>query len=262
MPRDGIDEDDLFDEDDFEDEFDDGENEKETELDDRYKKLVEQAKKEAEEAVVEALVKGDTNTPIYKGLQRHLNARDRRIQDLENALADAINRQRSSANELEFLSTILPELIDPKDREVFNNRKTNFMTEKRANALEELLKNRTTPPPPNQYRNDDDDFQQKVAEYRKMAEDQLKEIAEISGVDPEDKRLNYGDPEESLVQRLAAFKESISKIKKEDDEINSVRKKKQAITRTRGESSPDRTSYGDEIISRGLAQILKRMEKE
>lgn len=264
MPDD-INESELFDEDEeynFEDLFADDENSEKSSKDDEYRKLVEQAKKEAEEMVVEALVKGDTNSPIYKGLQKHLNARDKKIRELESALANAIqelqSKQMAASNEIEFLSKILPEMIDEKDREIFNNRRTTFMTEKKASALEEILKNRNQPPVYRQ-ETEDDDFQEKVAEYIKMAEDQLREIAEISGVDPDDKRLNYGNKEEPLVRRLSAFKESISVIKKEDSEINSVREKKKVMTRTRGDSANPNISYGDELISRGMKQILERM---
>jgi hypothetical protein len=266
MP-DGINEDidlDLFDEEDFD--IDD-ENESGQATKDPYEELVARAKREAEEAVVAALTSEDTNSGVYKGLQKVLSKRDRELEDLKRVNSELVrfvqeshNNNANTSTEVEFIKNILPQMLDDESRQIFNNKRESFIQNRRSAQLEEQLRRNQMQQMAQQYQPVNTD--NTIAEYKKQALNQMKEFVELYGLDPTDKRLDFGDEEsENLTIRLGKLKESMTKIKKEDEDISSVRRKPRPTTKTRGESSEDSVSYGQDLVKRGMAQMLQKMRE-
>lgn len=265
----GIDEDTDIDE--FEDMFSiDDENESRSSNQSKSRdEMLKELIAEAEQAVVEALASENTDSGVYKGLQRHLNKRDQKIAQLEQYIATLEQERQKNQeqfSELEFLKNVIPKMLDPTDREVFNKERDQFLADSKNTKLEETLQalmnqQRAMQYVPQQQGSEDED--PRLTEYRKQATAELQGIAELLGVDPSDKRVDLGNDKDPLATRIAKLRESASKIKKEDGDISSVRKKKVVDTNTRNNVGTGKQPVprGQELVRRGMAQLLERMEQ-
>lgn len=258
-----LDFDDIFGEEGF---GNDDENEEDAyQEDNQFKDIFERAKKEAEEAVVAALVNEDTNSGVYKGLQKVLSKRDRELNDLKKAnqelsrfIQEYVSSNANHSTEVEFIKQILPEMLDDDSKKIYSDKREQFVQSKRLQQLEEQQRRQQMPRQQPEQSNGEDPF----AAYKKMAADQMRSIAEVAGIDPDDKRLDFGDEEtENLATRLGKLKESLARIKKEDEDLSSVRRKPRPETRTRNESFNGDTAYGQDIIRRGLKDMLEGIKE-
>lgn len=278
MPRNRDEESDEFD-DEFDDEYDEelddenGETDDEEEIlnDPRMKKLYETIKAEAEKAVVEELVKEDTNSPFYKGMQKAMSKKDQELKETRMALsslAQQINTQGGASGEqtatLEVLTEALKELLDDDGKAVLASRLNQKKESNKMSQLEQQIANLTRFAQQGQQR-DEDPEEEKIREYRKQATTKLKAMAKRMGVDPDDKALDYGDEEkDSLFDRMDKLERSIEKAgSSDDDEIRKARRKlnppqTRSDTDARRGSSPTRgRSLLDEATSSMVAQMRK-----
>ena len=260
-------EDDSWDEeDDEETEEDEDDEDGEDDADEIDEKLVEQIKSQTVKTIVEAIASGDSDNEVYKGLQRVISQKDKKITELENALTrvadkfEADDENREERDEvLTFLLENYVELIGEDEAKVKLGGLQAKVQERRIKKLEE----RQNKPQRQQTSNDTVDPQ--LETYKKQALETLREYATDMGVDPDDKTLDYGVFEDGVVGRMSKLKASIKKVKAESDDTKSVtaKKKKRPVTRTSSPSVPKATggSRSGSRFDKGVDEQFKRMLK-
>lgn len=281
--------DENFDDEEFEyyedDETEDNEGEDDILDNPVYKRLYSKAKEDAEKAVVEALSSEDTNTPVYKGLQKVVSKKDaeiaqhkRELAELRQALGEVINyvqanssKSTSSAKQQEALVGIIEEMLDDEpSKTVFRNRMQQVTKDSEMDDLKQQIANLSKVianqgqrvNAPNQ-QTDDEPEEYKI--YRQQFQEQLEGFAEEAGVDPKDKRLNYGDPKASFLERSVELRKSIKEIKSSsDDETINRARRKVAPPKTlneRGTGAGSGEDTGRSLLERGALEMTKKMRK-
>lgn len=267
---DQLEDDDIFDE--YDEEDDDDENDEleqnDDDDDDPYKDLLERARKEASEELVKELTSEDTNSPVYKGLQKVISKKDREIEDLRQALAgvaDRVNRGNLGTEEsnatIEFLMETLKDALPSEDQEVLEERLKTFKKsrsektemEQMKQALQYLIQNQ-------QGRGNSQSNEDPYAEQRRQATEELRGIASDAGFDLDDERLNVGDENEPLLERIRKLRLSINAVKSDTDRFRN--KKKPPRTRRDQESfgTPEPRTARD-VLSRVSSELEKKMRK-
>lgn len=252
------------------------EDSEDDEDDEQYSKLIERAKAEATEEIVKQLSSGDQSSPVYKGLQKVISRKDQEIAETRRALAslvEHVQKNQSNSSEVqgtvEFLMETFKDALKEEDREVLAERFERFKkdrTEKsRLDNMENFMKQVATMIQQGQqgYQadNDDDTEDDQFAELRKQATEELRGIAEESGFDPDDGDLDYGDPQEPLLERIRKLRASIAKASREVDGVR--RKKKFPRTRKDSESTSRLYTPGDarRTLETLTSTWLKEMRK-
>lgn len=270
--------DDLFDswdeeEDYTDDEGQDGGDDEEFDYDSlspAEKKRYDKLRKQIEDSVVETLAKGDTDSPIYKGLQRVVSKKDREIEQQRQALAAVIqelNLQKDRTDEVSFLKDIVKDMLDDDSKKAFDERFGKFQNEKKMSQQEQLLRallqqgqQQTYPAYGNTYEEDPG-----LQQLRKQATEKLKSFAKRMGADPEKDPVDLGDESEPLVVRMDKLQASIERIlaEKDEREVDSVRRRgPQPNTRTRNSPKiPGESSLGEDLLSRGTEALLRKMRQ-
>ena len=266
-------------EDDFEDdeELDNDENDNNEEFDynsltSAEKRRYDKMKETIETSVVEALSKGDQDSPIYKGMQKVVSRKDQELAQYRQALAGVIQEvqnQREQGGELEFLKDIVRDMLDDESKKQFEDRFERFNEKRKGTKTEQLLgqllqqqqqKEQTYPA----YGQTEDDPQ--IVQYRKEATKKLQSFAKKMGVDPEKDGLDFGDESEALLTRMDKLAASIERVSAERDErdVASVRRRgSQPITRTRNDSAIANSGsvYGEALLEKGSRAMLEKMRK-
>lgn len=254
--------------------YDDDETDDEEEdflADPKIKKLYDKIKAEAEKAVVEELVKEDTNSPFYKGMQKAMSRKDQELQETRMALsslAQQIHSQGGASGEqaatLEVLTEALTEMLDADGKAVLASRMNQKRESNKSTALEQQVAQLTRLVQQGQQRGVDPE-EEKIKEYRRQATTKLKAFAKRMGVDPEDKNLDYGNEEEdSLFDRMDKLERSIEKAgSSDDDEIRKARRKltppqTRDDTGVRRRSSP---TNGRSLIDEAAQSMVEKMRK-
>lgn len=250
------DEDDLYDDEyddeelDDDDEFDE-EDDTDDDDEDSEESLRERLKKEATDEIVKMLSSGDQNTPIYKGLQRVISQKDREINETRQALAslaEQVNKGQSASAEtndsFEFLMNTFKEVLNEDDRKVLDQKYDDFKKSRgeksRLDNIEGALKYITESmqgrtQSPRDERPESNDMDERLAQLRKEATEELRGIAETNGFDPDDENLDFGSEDEPLLERIRKLRGSIAKA----SEVEGVRRKKK---RSRTRKDPDGSS--------------------
>jgi hypothetical protein len=264
-------------EDENEDDYDDDEQEDEQEdddeeLDPRTQKAFNAYREEWEKKVIDQLSSGDTNSPIYKGMQKVVSKKDQELRDARSALTslaqeidkvNSINETNVEATKVAF--EVLNDLLDDDGKAALANRLQQRGNELKSKQLEkrvEALGNqRQQQGQGAQQQGDEDAFK----EYRKKATQTLKNLAKRAGVDPESRDLEYGDEQEPLVDRMEKFEKSLDKALEKGQDEN-IRKVRQKITppRTRNgtEGGPQRRAQtGNDLMSAAAADLVAQMRK-
>lgn len=264
----------------WEDDFDDdqeldngGDDEEEFDyesLNAREKKRYDKIRETVENSVVEALAKGDTNSPVYKGMQRVVNQKDRELLQYRQALAGVIQEvqaQKETGGDVEFLKEIVKDMLDDDSKRVFDEKFERFSEKQKGTKTEQmlaaLLQQREQQPYP-MYGQEQEDPQ--ITQLRKEATQRLKGFAKKMGVDPEKETLDFGDENEPLITRMDKLAASIERVTSDRDErdIDSVRRRgNQPNTRTRNDSAVrDVDSYsGRDVLERANLALLQKMRK-
>jgi hypothetical protein len=271
-------EEDVFEEDwddDFsnDEELDDNSDDAEfdyTSLSTSERKRYDKMKAEIENSLVETIAKGETDTPIYKGLQKVLAKRDRQLAETQQALQGLMSKAGmvdETNSDVGFLANIFKEMLDEDGRKVFDERLNQYATQKRAarneQTLQTLLKqqNGQEQQIPMYGRNEEDD---KITEYKRQATKRLQEFAKRMGADPTEGKLDFGDEDEPLLVRMDKLSASIERVNAQaDEDTDKVRRKgPRPDTRTRrdpGGKDVEDISYN--ILERGSQEMISRMRK-
>ena len=267
------------DNDDFEDFFsDDEELDGEDEEVLSPEELRKQLRKEVEDAIVDELAKGDTNSRVYKGLQKVVNEKDTKAKRLEaelletrNALAGLIQRVNGDrdAGQTEFLTEVIKELLDDDSKKMFNDKLERFNASKKQKATENMLESLLSREQQQRfnvpmYGRDQEAEDAQIAQYRKDATVKLKIMAKKMGVDPDSEDLDYGDEDEALLVRIDKLQASVEKASPSQDEKDLADVKRRTTapnTRTRQESSGGARSAGARLLERGSQKMIEQMRK-
>lgn len=268
-------------EDEFEDEWADDDFSDDEELDkgsDEFRvedltpserKKYEKMRAEIENSLVEAIAKGDTKSGVYKGLQKVLAKRDVQVAQLSNALAEVYNKigtVEEKGGDVEFLTSVLREMLDDDSKKVFEDKFSQFQSSKKATKNEQLLQQllqgqqRGSIP---QYGSSEED--ETITKYKQEATKKLKEFAKKMGADPESGKLDFGDEDEPLLTRMNKLSASIERANAEDDESTDRVRRKGSRPETRTRRDPggrDEDEYNiDDILSRGSQKMVELMRK-
>ena len=275
MPADRTDEtDDIYAFDDDEDIYsDDTELDNSSNKENDFDKLKADLRKEVEESVIEAIANGDTNSGVYKGLQRVLARRDRELEQTRNVLADVVNRLQGAdleGSNIQFLESVLQDMLDDDGKKEFNNRKNNFVQQKenkaRNQVIDAMLRGQMPAPSGVQLYGKGPSLEDDptIAQYRKEATNSLKKIVEKAGIKVDAAGLDFGDENEPLVVRMGKLASSIERVKaaEEEEAVGSVRRKGN-LPNTRQNSTPAgaRELSGRALVERGMAKQIEMMRK-
>lgn len=267
-----------YDEDYFgnDEELDDGDDEEfdVTKLSKSERKRFEKLKSEVEESVVKAIAAGDTNSEVYKGIQRVLARRDRELAETRMALASVIKEVQGVSDigdNLEFVQNIMKDMLDDDSKKVYDERYSKHKSEKENRQqralLESLLSGQGQPnfnPQYIPYGNIPQEEDPQIREYRKQATTKLKAFAKKMGVDPDNDDLDFGSEDDALLVRMDKLAASIERAKaQDDDEIDRVRSRggSRPQTRTRNEPANPGRDIATDILSRGSARMIEQMRK-
>jgi hypothetical protein len=237
------------------------------------KKRYDKMRKSIEDSLVDELSKGDTNSPVYKGMQRVVSQKDRELQQYRQALAGVIQQvqaQEEKGGDVDFLKEIVKDMLDDDSKRVFDEKFERFTEKRKGTKTEQMLAALLQQQQGQQqqypmYGQEQEDPQ--IAQYRKEATKRLQAFAKKMGVDPEKDGLDFGDENDALLVRMDKLAASIERVSKEKDEqeIQGVRRRgTQPNTRTRGE--PAVKDVGDDsvsnILERGSMALLQKMRSK
>ncbi len=256
--------------------YEDDETEDDLLDDPRTRKLYEKVKADAEAAVVEELSKGDTDSPVYKGLQKVISKKDKELAETRMALsslAQQIQMQGGATYEqqavLETLSEAMSELLDEDGKAVLANRLNQRRQNQKMSAMEQTISNMLRQNQQGQQMVQQqqyyDEEEERIREYQRAATDKLRSFAKKMGADPNSKELDYGDENEPLFERMDKLERSIERVleNKDEDEIRRARRKlnppstRDDASVRRRESSP----VGRSIIDRASNDMIQKMRK-
>lgn len=274
---------DLFDsewEDDFDndEELDNGESGDDGEFDyesltPSEKKRYDKIRKQVEDSVIDTLAKGDTNSPIYKGMQRVVSQKDRELQQYRQALAGVMQQvqmQEERGGDVEFLKEIVKDMLDDDSRKVFEDKFERFNEKRKGTKTEQMLatllqQQQGQQQPYPMYGQEEEDPQ--ITKYRKEATQRLMAFAKKMGADPERDDLDFGDENEALLVRMDKLAASVERsiANRDERDVDSVRRRgSQPNTRTRnGAAFKDvDPEYGRDILERGTNALIQKMRKK
>jgi hypothetical protein len=234
------------------------------------KKRYDKMRKAIEDSVVDTLSKGDTNSEVYKGMQRVVAKRDQELQQYRQALAGVIQQvqsQTEKGGEVDFLKEVVMDMLDDDSKKEFETRFERFNEKRNGTRTEQMLQALLQQQGQQQYPaygQTEDDPQ--IVQYRKEATKKLEAFARKMGVDPEKDGLDFGDESEALLSRMDKLAASIDRATRERDEKDtaSVRRRgTQPNTRTRNESAfrDSDSNYGTDVLERASNALLAKMRK-
>lgn len=241
---------------------------------DREKALEERFRKWQDELAA-AIANGDQNNGIYKGLQRQLNARNREIAETRQHLDEArstIDEMRGLMEELKTASewnadtliNALPEEERATATARLADKKGESQLARLQKELEQLKKGGSSRQDSGSAESsgsgDEDQYaallQQAQARVQKFVEGR-KKMAKALGFDPDDKRIDYGDDSDAIVERADKFDASLTKLleSQDEDEIDSVRPRGRRVN-TRNSGTGSRSSDSGDRLMAGIRQYL------
>ncbi len=202
----------------------------------------------------------------YKGLQRAFNkkieadAREREALLQELAAVKAANN--GVAEGMNYLSGKFMEVVPDDTRaeivaELERKRVAN-MEAQIADMRQALNNQRRQPDPPQQQNDLDEEF--KALEQEVV--DSLREAAQELGIDPNDKRLDYGTPGAKFAQRLKALTKTAREIRSAKDEadIDSVRQRVSAPPARTSGGAAVTPSNGKSFLELGTEEIWNKLQ--
>lgn len=238
------------------------------------RKRYEKMRSSIEDSLVEAISKGDTNSGVYKGLQRVLASRDRELAAARTALAAISEETRVNSekvDEVDFLKDIILNILDDDSKKVFEDKYKQHQSNRKAQRNEALLQSLVNQGQQfNQGFSQNNSVPDEIVQYRKEATKTLKNFAKKMGVDPDDKELDYGNEEDVLLDRMTKLQASIERINDDEDrDIQRIRRKG-ARPNTRSprdvgnrsdDDDDDYESIATNILNRGANQMVRRMRE-
>ena len=234
--------------------------------------LTTKIRAQLEEEVINALVEERTDSPFYKGMQKALSKRDRQLQAAEQARA--VSEQTLAALQSEFSSLkdgmgYLSEKMFANLPEEEREAVVRELQQKRIDNIENQNKalmqrlNQPQAPQPTAPTEPDDDIEAMIRRETEEAVNSMRDTVKEFGLDPNDKRLDYGKDDEKFAVRFRKLNASVAAAMKgnEEAEVDSVRPKA-SITPTRKDSSGrpiEDDGQGHSLLRRGADKLLEEM---
>lgn len=200
----------------------------------------------------------------YKGLQRAYNkqmeAFNRERAEWKSQLESLKASQGGIAEGVNYLSEKFMQALPEEDRAAIVTeleRKRLMDMEKQLAELRRAAMQPAAAPLPG-----DDDLEEQFKQLEQEALDSLRETATEHGIDPSDKRLDYGQPGTKFAQRLKTLNKSIREVRaaKDEAEIDSVRQKVPTPpTRTSGGVAVT-PSNGGSLLELGADELWKQLQ--
>lgn len=239
---------------------------------DKPDELAIKIRQQLEEEVINALVEERTDSPFYKGMQKALSKRDRQLQEVtqareraEAALAELRAQQESLNEGMKFLSEKLFGSMSEEQRaeivQELQVRRLDKIEKDNQSLRERLNKPAAAPAPVTSESDGDEEFEALMKREVEEAVASMRDTAKEFGLDPADKRLDYGKDDEKFAVRFKKLNASIAAAIKanEEAEVDSVRPKA-PITPTRsGEGRAPDDSEGRTLLRRGSDKLLEEM---
>jgi hypothetical protein len=227
---------------------------------------------ERETALAKSIEEGDQNNGVYKGLQRSMASKDRKIQELEATVTRASQVIEEIAGRIdgqgdisEWLKETVLDALGEDDRKIADG-KLQERTLNRSRAQLDAAKARAQAPQSQAAPGDDEQFQALIRERMAQFVTGRESTAKLFGVDPKDARLDYGKDDEGLIERTAKFDASLAKLLKEDQDgeetVNRVRPKtNRPATRSSGGGNAPASSSGASRLEQGADEYLRKIRR-
>lgn len=228
---------------------------------------VEKLLAKREKELADAIARGDTKNGVYKGLQRHLSARERENQALQAQLRQALAQLEEYRSYIDELSegltwasnTMLSALPDDDRQSALLD-----LQARKAKLAERQLELRRQAMASAAAQPSGTEVPEYVRVGRQKFIEMSRDMAKRFGVDPDDSRLDYGDDEDPFITRYEKFHKSLQELIAEGAErrVAGVRQRVQPVgTRTGGgggvSSGPRRLSL-EEASRQVLSEIRRR----
>lgn len=245
-------------------------NQSSEDLDPKLKAKLEEMLAEREAALAKSIEDGDQNNGVYKGLQRSMAAKDRKIADLEAQVTKAAqvieefaSRFNAAVDDQEGLKEILLSALDEDDRKVATGKLEERNLNRSRKQLEEAQQRAQQRTQTQASSSDEEQVQALIRERTAQFIAGRKASAKRFGVDPDDKRLDYGSDGEGLIERMEKFDASLAKAIDEDraneEAVNRVRPKTNTpATRSSGGGNAPASSTGASRLERGADEALRK----
>lgn len=207
---------------------------------------------------------GDTQSVLYKPFQQVVSKKDQEIASLrrdQSAMAAQVAELLETLGELGDGVNILSEhTMEALPDEIVGKLKNSLLAQQAKNANTRLQKARAPQPPPVPAAPDATtspagvDIREVIAKANSDFVASRQAAARKAGVDPSKVELDYGDPSEGVVGRLAKFEDSLEAAIKASEEksIDSVRQRTHvAGTRSGSGAAPSARSNGSSLLEQG-----------
>lgn len=236
---------------------------------DEVERRVNERLARAQAELAEAIARGDVNNEVYKGLQRHLNQRDRKLAEAEQVLADYANRLREYEDrfgDFEDVATWQAETLLDALPETDRVSAESKLTQRRLQRQQQREHQRAQGVSQSYQAQQQAEAMQRMWEERSAQfNDGLKQIAKAAGVEPDG--LDYGDPNEEFITRQAKFHTSLSKAIEAkqkaalEDDVDSVRRKRKPVATRSGGGASLSASSGKSRFEAGADALLAEIRK-
>lgn len=262
------------DDDDEDDELDDDgdtgtddEDDNEDDLDPALTKRLGKEREALYAQIVKEIAEGSTDSPIHKGLQRHISARDKTIADQTKAMAAMaaellrLKGQVDGVSEgVEWTGQKLIENLDPEVQDKLKGELSERVRSREVKELKEQLQGIQNAGRQGVIDDPQQAAIQQALDRRKAFIEENQRLAKAMGVDAT--KLDYGSDEDGVVEMQKKFSESLMKAigKKSDRELDGVtRKRSVPATRTSGGGSAGWSGKSAaELLELGASQRMPR----
>lgn len=234
------------------------------EIESAVRKLLEKRERE----LADAIARGDTKNGVYKGLQRHLSAREKKIASLEAQLAQAmaqLEQYQALAEELtEGLNWASNTMLESLPDDIRQTAMADLQARRAKLAegrLARKLQASTFAPPAQAGTGDVPDY---VREGRKRFLEMSRNLAKRFGVDPDDPRLDYGDDDDSFVVRYEKFNQSLQELLGADDmeqRVANVRQRTQPVLTRSGSGGGASVGPRRMSLEEATRQVLHELRR-
>ena len=217
--------------------------------------------------IVSEIAEGKTDGEIFKGLQRHLSARDLTISNLNRTLAaqaqelQQLKMQVTGVEEgIQWTGSKLIENLDPEVQEKLRGELSDKTRTREMNQLQAQLQALQNAGRESVNADPTQAAIQQAQERRNAFIQENRTLAKDMGVDPS--KLDYGSDEDGVVEMQAKFSKSLLKAigEKSDAELDSITRKREAPA-TRG-SGGGSTSWSNksaaELLELGASSRMPR----
>lgn len=241
-------------------------------------------REEIEQDIIASLVDEDTESPIYKGMQRVVAGKDRELAETRREVAalkasgdTGMTQLQGQGDALEeevnFLREKLVDALPEEEREKVRQDLLSRRMQRIEAENKELRESRNAPAPqPGDGRGYEPPqgpsaLETQLLDMQKEATKDLRSIAKDWGIDPDHELLEYGDETNLQVGTLQRSKGFMSSLKKaqtaESTGADGVRPKgEQTKTRTSGGGSvPAVRPRGETLLGAASAEYFEKMQR-